>query len=602
MTIPAPGSSDAVAPAVYDGPRSLLRRLPSALLLSMLALLVLVWRSPAEWSGLVPLDVFPVALHTFTEFAAIVAALLVFFVAWHANNGLLPANVAKLACGFLAVGLIDVGHVLSYSGMPDFVTPSGIEKAIHFWLVARYVGAATLLCVALQPDAGPTSDAQRNVLLAGALTLTRAVYALNLFAPEVWPSTFVAGVGLTPFKVVLEYGVVMMTLVAAVLFCRSEVRHRAYSVTDLCTAALITVLSELCVTLYTHVGDVFMLMGHVYKIIAYFFIYRAVFVTAVREPYRLLQFEVQERREAEKRASFLAYHDALTQLPNRELARDRFVQATADARRHGNSVALVFLDLDHFKNINDSLGHQVGDGVLIEVAKRLQSLVREQDTIARLGGDEFVAVLPDTDADGAAHMARKLLDLVARPYQVKQQELTVTPSIGISLFPDDGSDFETLYRCADTAMYRAKQEGPGRFAFFAEGMQQRSVRQLQLESALRRAIERDELRAFYQPIVRLDDASVIGFEALVRWHHESRGLIGPGEFIPVAEETGQIVPLGTWVLRQACRDAARWPQALRIAVNLSALQFRSASVVDVVEQRLRDSGLPLSTLVDFEGH
>ncbi|WP_374255383.1 putative bifunctional diguanylate cyclase/phosphodiesterase [Aquabacterium sp.] len=601
MTIPAPGSSDAVAPAAYDGPRSLLRRLPSVLLLSMLALLVLVWRWPAEWSGLVPLDVFPVALHTFTEFAAIVAALLVFFVAWHAHNGLLPANVAKLACGFLAVGLIDVGHVLSYSGMPDFVTPSGIEKAIHFWLVARYVGAATLLCVALQPEAGPISDAQRNVLLAGALTLTTAVYALNLFAPEVWPSTFVAGVGLTPFKVVLEYGVVMVTLAAAVLFCRSEVRHRAYSVTDLCTAALITVLSELCVTLYTHVGDVFMLMGHVYKIIAYFFIYRAVFVTAVREPYRLLQFEVQERREAEKRASFLAYHDALTQLPNRELARDRFVQATADARRHGNSVALVFLDLDHFKNINDSLGHAVGDLLLCEVAHRLVASVRGGDTVSRQGGDEFLLILKDVQhADEVGALVGKLIERLVLPITLDGQELTTSASAGIAIYPGDSEEFDVLMQQADTAMYRAKEEGRNTWRFYDEAMNAASLEKLDIRNGLRHALQAHQLQLVYQPQVNLTTGKLVGLEALLRWKHPEKGFVSPAKFIPVAEDSGLIVPIGEWVMREACRQAAIWHRSglddVAMAVNLSAVQFKRGDVEQVVASALEASGLPPSLL------
>ena len=306
------------------------------------------------------------------------------------------------------------------------------------------------------------------------------------------------------------------------------------------------------------------------------------------------------RKAQEAKIRNLAYYDSLTGLANRSLLKDRVQHDISQAKRHQSKLSLLFIDLDHFKNINDSLGHQVGDGVLIEVARRLQSLVREQDTIARLGGDEFVAVLPDTDADGAAHMARKLLDLVARPYQIKQQELTVTPSIGIALFPDDGSDFETLYRCADTAMYRAKQEGRNGFSFFTHEMQANSIRRLQLENALRRALERDQLTLHYQPQVSLQDGSVIGVEALLRWNHPEWGLVSPAEFIPVAESSGQILAIGEWVLRNAATQVRRWMDEglppMILAVNLSAVQFRHPQLPELVVQIVKDTGLPAHCL------
>lgn len=310
--------------------------------------------------------------------------------------------------------------------------------------------------------------------------------------------------------------------------------------------------------------------------------------------------DTTQRKAQEAKIRNLAYYDSLTGLANRSLLKDRVQHDVSQAKRHQSKLSLLFIDLDHFKNINDSLGHQVGDGVLIEVAKRLQSLVREQDTIARLGGDEFVAVLPDTDADGAAHMARKLLDLVARPYQVKQQELTVTPSIGISLFPDDGSDFETLYRCADTAMYRAKQEGRNGFSFFTHEMQAHSIRRLQLENALRRALERDQLTLHYQPQVSVQDGTFIGVEALLRWNHPEWGPVSPAEFIPVAESSGQILAIGEWVLRNAAIQVRRWMDEglppMILAVNLSAVQFRHPQLPELVVQIVKDTGLPAHCL------
>jgi diguanylate cyclase (GGDEF)-like protein/PAS domain S-box-containing protein len=310
--------------------------------------------------------------------------------------------------------------------------------------------------------------------------------------------------------------------------------------------------------------------------------------------------DISRRLEQEARIRDLAYYDNLTGLANRTLLRDRVQHDLSMARRHDQPLSLLFIDLDHFKHVNDSLGHQVGDQLLVEVARRIRSLVREQDTVARLGGDEFVAVLPETGAEGAAHAATVLLKTLGQPYDLGTQELTVTPSIGIALYPNDGSDFETLYRCADTAMYRAKQEGRNRHAFFTQEMQALAMRRLQLENALRRAIERGEMCLHYQPQISLCNGSLIGVEALLRWNHPTLGAISPAEFIPVAEHTGQIVTIGEWVLRQACVQLQQWRQAglpsMVVAVNLSAAQFRQPDLVQRVAQALADSGLPAEWL------
>ncbi len=305
--------------------------------------------------------------------------------------------------------------------------------------------------------------------------------------------------------------------------------------------------------------------------------------------------DISRRREQEARIRHLAYYDPLTGLANRTLLRDRVQHDLSMARRHKTPLSLLFIDLDHFKHVNDSLGHHAGDQLLKQVAQRIADLVREQDTVSRLGGDEFVAVLPDTSATGATHLAKQLLERLATPYPVDGQELTVTPSIGIALFPDDGADFDTLYRCADTAMYRAKQDGRNRYAFFRQEMQALSIRRLQLENALRRAVERRELSLHYQPQAALSDGHLVGVEALLRWHHPEWGAVSPAEFIPIAEASGLILPIGEWVLRQACAQAKQWQneglQDLVVAVNLSAVQFRQPGLTEMVAGILRDTGL-----------
>jgi diguanylate cyclase (GGDEF)-like protein/PAS domain S-box-containing protein len=306
--------------------------------------------------------------------------------------------------------------------------------------------------------------------------------------------------------------------------------------------------------------------------------------------------DITQFREVERNLVRLAHVDTLTDLPNRSLLADRVGQLTSVSRRDHRPFALMFMDLDQFKNINDTLGHSVGDALLSEVARRLQGSLREVDTVARLGGDEFAVLLPGTDATGAEQVASKLLERLAEPCMVQGHELSMTMSIGIATYPSDGDDYEILSRNADTAMYRAKQEGKATWRFFAAGMQQRSARQLQLESALRRALERNELLLHYQPQLDGNGEHLVGVEALLRWRHPEFGMVSPAEFIPLAETSGQIVAIGEWVLRTAVAQLKSWIDAgvspMVVAVNLSAVQFRHAGLPAVVARALSDAGLP----------
>jgi diguanylate cyclase (GGDEF)-like protein/PAS domain S-box-containing protein len=316
-----------------------------------------------------------------------------------------------------------------------------------------------------------------------------------------------------------------------------------------------------------------------------------------------LELKIAEQQATEARAERLALFDALTGLPNRHLLADRASQAIDIARRNDEALAVLFVDLDHFKNVNDSLGHRAGDSLLTQLAARLRGAVREQDTVARMGGDEFVLVLPLTDVGGAAHLATKLMALAHAPFQVDQQELTVTPSIGIAMFPTDGDDFEALCKCADAAMYRAKRDGRNAFRFFTSEMQAQSARALQLENALRRALERQQLSLHYQPqfVLRPDGSvEIVGAEALLRWQHPELGSVSPAEFIPVAEGTGLILPIGEWVLAEALSQLRRWDAAglppLSMAVNLSAVQFRHDDLPELVSRVLAELGMPAERL------
>ncbi|HJW02863.1 MAG TPA: cache domain-containing protein [Azospira sp.] len=306
--------------------------------------------------------------------------------------------------------------------------------------------------------------------------------------------------------------------------------------------------------------------------------------------------DITERKAVEAKVRHMAEYDALTNLPNRVLLNDRIGQAIAADNRTDSRLALLFLDLDRFKNINDSLGHAVGDQVLCQVSERLRACIRASDTVSRLGGDEFVILLPELEApDQAASVAKKLIAAVAEPITVGSYDLSVTPSIGIALFPEDGADGETLLKNADAAMYHAKELGRNRYQYFTQEMNTRVSERLAMENSLRQALQREELVLYYQPQFDLRDGRLVGCEALVRWRHPELGMIPPGRFIPVAEESGLILPIGTWVLQEACRQARAWQEQglapITMAVNLSAVQFRHAKLVQIVQDALADSGL-----------
>jgi diguanylate cyclase (GGDEF)-like protein/PAS domain S-box-containing protein len=306
--------------------------------------------------------------------------------------------------------------------------------------------------------------------------------------------------------------------------------------------------------------------------------------------------DITQHKVAQAHIQRLAHFDPLTGLPNRVLLGDRISHELTAAQRNGTQVAILFVDLDHFKNVNDTLGHRIGDELLIIVAGRLKNAVRDVDTVSRQGGDEFILILPDTDSGGAAHVAEKLLEAVAQPYQIEGFELGMTLSIGIAMYPSDGEDFDTLSKCADAAMYRAKHDGRDTYRFFTAEMQARSARILQMESALRRALERNQLSLHYQPQLSLHDGGLIGVEALLRWEHPEIGPIAPAEFIPIAEESGQILPIGEWAMRSAVQQMKAWVDGglgpMAMAVNLSAVQFRHPHLPERVSQILEEVGLP----------
>jgi diguanylate cyclase (GGDEF)-like protein/PAS domain S-box-containing protein len=305
--------------------------------------------------------------------------------------------------------------------------------------------------------------------------------------------------------------------------------------------------------------------------------------------------DISDRKAAQDDIWRLSHYDPLTGLPNRAYLHERATRALERSRLGGETMAVVFIDLDHFKNVNDSLGHRVGDELLVQVAKRFETMLRENDTLARFGGDEFVMLLPGSDARAASKVLRRMIDLAGEPLRVGGHELTITPSAGIAMYPFDGADFDSLATCADVAMYRAKDLGRNTFCFFTPEMQAQYSRALLLDNLLRRAIERGELHLEYQPQCAVHDGAIVGLEALLRWRSPELGQVPPGEFVPVAESSGLIIPIGEWALRTALCQMRAWLDAgiapPVVAVNLSIVQFRQPGFPDHVRRILDECGV-----------
>ena len=309
-----------------------------------------------------------------------------------------------------------------------------------------------------------------------------------------------------------------------------------------------------------------------------------------------LRAQILQVTASQNQLTYLSQHDALTGLPNRSMGREHIQQAIVHATRNGSRVALLFVDLDNFKAVNDALGHAAGDEFLKQVASRLSSAVRKSDIVDRHGGDEFVIGLTDIDkAEDVSHAANKLMGSLSSPIVLRDTQISTSCSIGIAMFPDDGPDYESLLRQADIAMYQAKQSGRNAYRFFDQTMHTNIQNNVMLLSNLRLALEREELALYYQPVFDLATGALVGAEALIRWIHPEKGLIAPGEFIPAAEKSGLIVDIGAWVLREACRQMAAWHAQGRrnfvLAVNLSPVQFRRGNVELVIENALKQSGL-----------
>lgn len=692
---------------VHSSHRASMHRM--AVLLSALAICQFIaWAISAGSNGIGIPHYLPG--HMLMETVSIVIAMMVFAVGWNSNLGKTSGNLVFLACGFFVVGWMDFLHAASYAGMPDFLSHNDSEKHLYFWLSARFAAAITLLLVTLRSWQRLMTVFTKYLIFSALLLLTAIVNWMVIHYQDWLPHLFIPGQGLTSLKINLEYLLIAINLTTMATLWIKMRKPQPFNAALLFSAVSVTAMSELFFTLYTSMNGIYNVLGHIYKVISYLVIYRAVVVESVDRPFLQLmrarknlalaveasatgmimvderghitltnaqadimfgyeadaligqsiqvlvpdayrknheklvqgylqnpvkrqhsegreligkhksghQFRVEigltpisddeghyviasvldvtMRVEHERRINQLINFDPLTGLPNRNLLHDRVTRAIQAAARSQTHVAVLFMDLDNFKNVNDSLGHSLGDNLLIEVGKRLTAVVRESDTVARIGGDEFVIVLADADTRGTATVATKLLESVSQPYQIGIHTLTATSSIGIAMYPENGAEYSVLYQHADTAMYRAKHEGRNGYRFFTEEMRTHIKRMLALESAMCQALEQAQFYLHYQPQLSIDGHRVVGVEALLRWHHPVLGHISPAEFIPLAESNGQINPIGAWVLRTAVRQLRSWMDAgmppVVMAVNLSVVQFQNPDLPTLISEILSEEQLP----------
>jgi len=675
---------------------------PYIVLLTLLLLIQVASAAFFSHHAWQPIDNY-VVLHTAMEMLAIVVSALVFAVGWIVYHKESSGNLMLLACCFLGVALLDFMHTLSYSGMPDWITPNAPEKAINFWLAARGFAAMALFSVAFLPNWTLGKPQSRWLMLASVLLIVGLISWIGLWHQSLIPRTFTQGDGLTSFKKITEYVLIVIYALMALGFIYKSRKPNVLNLAGLSAAATVMAMSEVFFTLYADVTDSFNLLGHLYKVIADGLIYCSVFANSVKLPYqrlfqsnqallaseakfhaivdespiayvlndqnqhirymnpafinlfgydendltlwkdwwmkafpdpeyrqscsenwqRHLGFSQQSghafmpmeldvcdkygnKRTVQANVAFLgdnlaghhivilqdiserieamnviwrqAHLDPLTELPNRNQFLEKLMQEMARARTTGQRMALLFIDLDRFKDVNDTLGHFMGDILLHEAAQRLRTATGDGLTLARLGGDEFTVIVGAlSQREQVEPTAQRILRCLAEPFELGEERVYISASIGIAFCPDDSTKSEELLKHADQAMYQAKKQGRDRYSFYTKAMQQQAQNRMRLLGELHNALSRQQLMVYYQPIVDLSTRKIGKAEALLRWSHPSMGMISPAEFIPLAEETGIIVDIGEWVFRTAAQQVKTWRQQycseFQISVNKSPVQF-----------------------------
>ena len=552
---------------------------PVGMLLLAAGIPLLLWQAMPANQLSISTSTF-LAAHSMMETFAIAVAALIFFTGHGAQEIRRSVRSAALGYAFLAVALFDALHFLSYLGMPELLSPNSPHKSILFWLCGRFAAGAGLLAYVLIPESPIMRDSARRGALLGVLVIVGSIAYVFLTTPQSMPAMYRTGVGQSALKVMLEWGVFGFYLaIAGLLYLRrKQVTH--CDVRSLMLALLLMAMGELFFIVYVKVSSTANLLGHIYKVFAYYFLYLAIYADAVRQPFRQMRHMLS--------------HDDLTGLPNR-VAFNAALNLAVKRAREDAPCAVLLLDLDHFQNVNDTLGHEHGDLLLMSVAERIRASLPQAAFLARFSGDEFVILLEGASVEQAKQVGQDVLQAMAREFDIGNDQLGISASVGVVTYPEDGESASVLMRYADLALHRAKAAGRNCLTVFSRDLSEEIQRRVLLESHLKLALQRGEFALFYQPKLEIRSGRLIGWEALLRWPSPELGAVSPEEFIPVAEQTGLILPIGDWVLREACRQMCAWrDQGLRpgsMAVNLSTRQFRQKDLAEEISAALRDTGL-----------
>jgi len=538
-----------------------------------------------QWSGfdpenaLGPADRY--AAHLILEVLAIAICFALLILGWMVFVPTLCRQRLMTAALFTAVGLLGLLHAISAPGMPLYDPAVGEAPSALLEWIAEWTGALGLLIV-FSLDR-PIVKARTRIFAMIPVIVSVAIAATFVFRTERWNASVMAAI--EPFQQALAlsfYGAAI-----AVILYRNRV-ERPESMLTIVQALIWLLLAKVEKTMGAGIGSTQDLYGEMFKLIGYYFLLRGIYFVLIEEPYK-------RQKKTEARIQHLAYHDELTSLPNRRLFSERVRAEMARASRLSRQFALLWLDIDRFKTINDSMGHAFGDLLLKSVADRLSSFADKPENVFRLGGDEFTILLPDIDSpEIAAESAQRLVDLFGQPVKVGPSAFHITGSVGIAVFPDDGESLDLLLQNADTAMYSAKESRNG-WKRYETRMNHKAKERLLLENDLRIALELEQFHLAYQPLMDLEKDCLVGAEALLRWRHPVKGEIPPSEFIPLCEENGFILPLGEWVLRQACAQMKAWFDRgfhpIVLSVNLSIRQFRQHDLCERIANILAETGL-----------
>ncbi|GGD48855.1 putative bifunctional diguanylate cyclase/phosphodiesterase [Paenibacillus nasutitermitis] len=526
-------------------------------------------------------------LHSAMELLNFAISFTILVLGWLFFIKSLSRQRLYTAALFSMVGIFDMLHALTMEGMPFYHEVGTVSLSLVYAVSAQLIGSLGLFLI-FRADDRPVPSASRQPVFLSAICCG-LLLAVLLYSISKWP---VAQLFSDTSWNVLQIFATVLILTAygasiGTLLYRNR-NDRPQALLTVVQSLIFFLFASLQFCLSSSIHDTDMLVGHLYKLAGYYYLMKGIYYVTIEEP-----FKEQERSEA--RINYLAYHDELTGLSNRRLLTERLHDEIQRAQQNGNRLAVLLMDIDRFKTINDALGHTFGDQMLLAVSHRLREAAAMPERVFRMGGDEFVLLLPDlTETLAAKEQAQLLMRLFDKPFLLDQAEYHVTISVGISFYPEDGQSVDILMKNADTAMYNAKIHR-NEFATYVPRMNVKAHDRLRLESDLHRALEEEQFALAYQPLVNLATNKVVGVEALVRWHHPQRGLLPPGEFISLTEENGLILPLGEWVLRAACLQNKAWQDAglppMMMSVNLSMRQFRQHQLADRIKSILDQTGM-----------